>query len=161
MLLQLSSKTELWNWIAEHISTNKATLHLAVCKRKDQSHGSNNTPTLQPDQLSYCDKQSKSESLNHKCSRVTEQTNEVGCSGALNDLLWACAWRRFPKSGPPSGACGKMWICLLGVNEKTNGLNKNFISVRADPNTSKRRSFNRCLGNPRLNENSAKCFFTS
>lgn len=67
MLLLLSSETELWNWIAEHISTNKATLHLAANRGKDQHRDSDNTLMSAPDKFSNCWKENKSADLNQKC----------------------------------------------------------------------------------------------
>lgn len=58
--LRLSSETELWSWIAEHISANKASLHLAANGGKDQRHDSDNTPMSKPDKFTNCGKENKS-----------------------------------------------------------------------------------------------------
>lgn len=93
----LSSETELWNWIAEHISTNKATLHLAANRGLDQHRDSNNTPMSEPDKFSNCWKENKSGGLNQKCSGAAERTNEVGGIGALYDLFLALRSKTLPK----------------------------------------------------------------
>lgn len=90
----LWDKRELWNWIAEHISTNKATLHLTANRGKDQHRDSDNTPVSEPDKFTNCWKENKSWGLNQKCSGAAEWTGKAGGIGALYDWSWFCALRR-------------------------------------------------------------------
>lgn len=97
--LRLSSETELWSWIAEHISANKAALHLAANGGKDQRHAATTLPCQNLISLLTVGKKTNLRRLKLKKKKAPEQLNapdgwklSTHCMNGHGSVLWHSFW---------------------------------------------------------------------